>query len=265
MVHWNLPWIGGAKQRATGGVFKVNCIKRLLVIHSSDPELRLLDPMPGREARVLDNETLTTHNDRTHCSRGGIAIHDFPNRGNQKPFRDDFPVDETVNYNCTGTQMDVSGATQLVNGEWQTLCLECLDRIEIAILSEESDEILRRYEESQRRDAAGVPLEPIPGRVDDSPPSAVAGATVIGGAAKNRDCDGGTSLREHRFTHENWGWEKTTEVTESDRQAKRCKTIVSELVNELMHLGATIGPRLRDGCQNWKIGKSWKKSGRERQ
>ena len=70
MVHWNLPWIGGTKQHATGGVSKVNCIKRLLVIHSSDPELRLLDPMPGREARVLDNETLTTHNNRTHCSRG---------------------------------------------------------------------------------------------------------------------------------------------------------------------------------------------------
>ena len=30
--------------------------------------------------------------------------------------------------------------------------------------------------------------------------------------------------------------------------------------NELMNLGAAVGPRLCDGCQNLKIGKSWKKS-----
>ena len=32
----------------------------------------------------------------------------------QKPFRDDSTFDETQNYNCTDTQMDVSAATQLV-------------------------------------------------------------------------------------------------------------------------------------------------------
>ena len=50
---------------------------------------------------------------------------------------------------------------------------------------------------------------------------------------------------------------RTTEVTESDRQAWRSKTDVSELANELMHLGAAIGPLLRDGCPHWRIGKRW--------
>ena len=45
---------------------------------------------------------------------------------------------------------------------------------------------------------------------------------------------------------------RTTEVTESDRQVKRSKTDVSELVNDLMRLGAAIGPGLRDWCQKWR-------------
>ena len=45
-------------------------------------------------------------------------------------------------------------------------------------------------------------------------------------------------------------WKRPTEVAESDRQAKRTKTYVSELVNELMHLGTAVGPGLRDGCPN---------------
>ena len=40
------------------------------------------------------------------------CLNEFPNRRNQKPFRDDATFDETQNYNCTDTQMDVSGATQ---------------------------------------------------------------------------------------------------------------------------------------------------------
>ena len=36
---------------------------------------------------------------------------------------------------------------------------------------------------------------------------------------------------------------------------------MSELVNELIHLGAAIGLGLRDGYQNWKIDTSWKSLG----
>ena len=69
MGHWNPLWIGEAKHNmlvgTTSGVFKVNCIKRLPRLQSSDPELvksivgTPWDPTPGREARVLDYEPLT--------------------------------------------------------------------------------------------------------------------------------------------------------------------------------------------------------------
>ena len=50
---------------------------------------------------------------------------------------------------------------------------------------------------------------------------------------------------------------RTTEVTESARQPKRSKTDVSELVNELMHLGAALGRRV----PTLEIGKRWKSHG----
>ena len=43
---------------------------------------------------------------------------------------------------------------------------------------------------------------------------------------------------------------RTTEVTESDRQGKRPKTDVSELVNEPMHLGAGTVLGRRDGFES---------------
>ena len=68
--------------------------------------------------------------------------------------------------------MDVSGATQ----PRELRVPKRRDPIENAILSAESNEIRRRYEESQRRrDAPEVPLEPRPGRVDELPPSEMAG------------------------------------------------------------------------------------------
>ena len=36
---------------------------------------------------------------------------------------------------------------------------------------------------------------------------------------------------------------------------------MSELVHEVIHLGAAICPELPDGCQNSKNGKSWKSHG----
>ena len=57
-----------------------------------------------------------------------------------------------------------------------------------------------------------------------------------------------THLCELRFEKE------TIEVTESDGQPKRSKTDVSELVNELVHLGAAIGPDFVTGAklENWQ-------------
>ena len=76
-------------------------------------------------------------------------------------------------------------------------CLECRDPIENATLSEECDAIRRQYERSKRRrDAAEVPPEPRPGRVDELPLGEV----------------GGTSFREHRFTHENCGRGKNNRI-----------------------------------------------------
>ena len=53
---------------------------------------------------------------------------------------------------------------------------------------------------------------------------------------------------------------RTTEVRQSDRQSKRSKTDVSDLANELMHLGA-VGLRLCGWYTNRKIGNRWKSHG----
>ena len=54
---------------------------------------------------------------------------------------------------------------------------------------------------------------------------------------------------------------RATEFAESDSHAKKTKGDVSELVNDLMHLGAAVGLRFRVRCPNWKIGKCSKSHG----
>ena len=93
MEQRNVPWVGGTKQHVvvgtTGGVFKVNCIKRLPALQSSDLELvksivgAPWNPMPGREARVLDFEPLTATDSQFQRQS---CLHEFPNRENQKAF-----------------------------------------------------------------------------------------------------------------------------------------------------------------------------------
>ena len=157
--------------------------------------------------------------------------------------------------------MDVSGATQPPERRVpKPHSPESRDPIENAILSAESNEIRRRYEESQRRrNAAGVPLDPGPGRVDELLPGEVAGEPAPLEQPRTE-----TVMDEHASGCTDlpmWieGDKETTEATESDRQPKRSKTDASELVNELIHLEAAIGPRLRDGCQFGEL--SWKSHG----
>ena len=158
----------------TGGVFKVNYIpKRLPAIQSSDLEhVKSIvgtpwDPAPGRQARVLD---VSPSRRQKPLLQRRSCFHEIPNRENQKPVQDDSTFDETVNYICTDTQTDAPGAMQRVRDEPHSL--EGRSWFASAILSEESDEIRRRFEETQRRrEAAGVPLELRPGRVEELPPA----------------------------------------------------------------------------------------------
>ena len=62
-------------------------------------------------------------------------------------------------------------------------------------------------------------------------------------------------LRELRLRKEQQKLQKVTDKARDPRQD------VSEFVNGLMHLGAAIGPRLRDGCPNWETGNSWTSHG----
>ena len=52
--------------------------------------------------------------------------------------------------------------------------------------------------------------------------------------------------------------QKSRKVTDKPRDPRQD---VSEFANELVQLGAAIDPRLQDGCQNWKLGKSWESHG----
>ena len=68
--------------------------------------------------------------------------------------------------------------------------------MKIRYLSAESDDIRRRYEESQRpHDAAGVPLETRLARVDELPPGEVAGALALVEQPR-------TETVMERYTHE---------------------------------------------------------------
>ena len=131
------------------------------------------------------------------------------------------------------TKIDVSGATQPVRGEWHKKKRSSLKNLMKFARNTEnrSDDVMQRsYRWSPDLDV------------------------LVSYCQVNWSSSyGGTSLSEHRSTLRD-AVEKRTSVLESDRQVKRSNTDVSELVNELMHLGAAIGPRLRDGCPHWKIG-----------
>ena len=89
--------------------------------------------------------------------------------------------------------MNVSGARQPARDEWQSHTAGCQDRIESTILSEESCEIRRRYEESQRRRAAaGVPDLDVWLTCRQA-----MWLAKTAGAGKNRDSDGRTRFRKH--------------------------------------------------------------------
>ena len=73
--------------------------------------------------------------------------------------------------------MAVSGATQLVRAEWRSHTVKSAETGLRMRSCQKTDELRRRYEESERRcDAAGVPLEARPRRVDELPPGEVAGS-----------------------------------------------------------------------------------------
>ena len=92
-----------------------------------------------------------------------------------------------MNYICTDTQTDASAAMQFVRDEPHSL--ECRNLFASEILSEESDENRRRYEETQRRrEAAGVPLELRPGRVEELPPAKGAGKATHEPRDPRRTC-----------------------------------------------------------------------------
>ena len=211
------------------------------------------DPTLGREARVLDYEPLT-------ATEPMVPGTNSLNRENEKQFWRRSYIRRDTGLQLYGYTDGCLGCNAASEGRVaKPDSLECRKQIESAILSEESDEIRKRYKESQRRrDAPGVPLEPRPGLVGELPPSEGAGELALSPRSETivEEVSVSTDL-PMRIAVE----KRTVEVTESDRQAKWSNTDVSELVDELMHLEAALGPRLRDGCQNVKIGKSWKSHG----
>ena len=142
-------------------------------IQSSDPELvKSIVGTPlgshawARGARVR----LGT----THSQRQNPMFH-------RQSYFHEVPNTETRNHSDTVLHSTRCRITIIRIHRWRCRCvaprdgqvdkphsLGCQERIENAILSEESGEIRRRYQESQRRrDAAGVPLEHRLGRVDE--------------------------------------------------------------------------------------------------
>ena len=136
-----------------------------------------------------------------------------------KPFQDASTLDETWRYIFTDTQMEVSGAMQSLRSECQSH----------TVWSAET----------------GLKVRSCP----KSP-------TKFADATKNRSND--VKQRQYRWNQDLDGSMSYHQVKwlakrqESNRQAKSSKRDVSDLVNELMHLGAAISPRLRDGLENWQ-------------
>ena len=83
---------------------------------------------------------------------------------------------------------------------------------------------IRRRNEGSQRDPAGVSLEPRPGRVDELPPGEVAGELALPGQPRNRDSSPTSLRKDTQLPMRIAVGKRTTEVTESDGQAKRSKT-----------------------------------------
>ena len=163
--------MGGMKQHVCGWndrwwVFKVNCIKRLPChpIHLGT----VSNPALGRQARALDYEPLTATEPIVPEAE---LLPRIPKQGEPETIPTRFYIRQDVELQLYGyRRMHREGKVAKPHS------LEFRDLIETSLLSEESDDVRRRYEESkQRRNAAGVPLEPRPGRVVDLPPGEVAG------------------------------------------------------------------------------------------
>ena len=169
-------------------------------IEDCDPELvksivgTPWDPPSGREARVLDNEPLTATESIVPQAELRPRI---PKQRKPETIPRRFYFRRDVELQLYGYTDRCVGCNAARDGRLaKQQSLECRDRIEYAILFEESDEVRKRCEEShRRRDAAGVPLEPRPGR-----PGEVAGESALPDGKRPR------------------------EVTASDRQAKRSKS-----------------------------------------
>ena len=278
----------------TRGVFKVNCVKRLPEIQSSDPELLKSivgvpwDPVPGEAGgQTVDYEPL-------RATEPIVPDAELPPRVPKPRSPEAIPrrfyIRREVELRAYGFSDNCPGCAAAFEGRSaRPHTQDCRNRIEAAIMADERYEVRQRVEEAhRRRGEAGAPPDRRPGgaqilrpgevagevpteagehamsdqsgsvpevststRADaqSRPDSPEAGSTV---PARNPGQDQATPRAEAGDTVLRRGEVRTGEDpvgSPHERAAKRARREVAEIVGELMHLGAAIGPRLREAIK----------------